>query len=68
MINQPLWGYTKSTPSGGGFFNIRDKIPYRELGDQYLDKRNQRHLIRHHTRRLEALGFKVELQELPQTT
>ena len=21
MINQPLWGYPKSTPSGGGFFN-----------------------------------------------
>ena len=21
MINQPLWGYTKSTPSGDGFFN-----------------------------------------------
>jgi hypothetical protein len=50
------------------YFIIRDKIPYRELGDQYLDKCNQRHLIRHHTRRLEALGFKVELQELPQTT
>ena len=22
MINQPLWGYIKSTPSGGGFFNF----------------------------------------------
>jgi hypothetical protein len=21
MVNQPLWGYTKSTSSGGGFFN-----------------------------------------------
>jgi MFS family permease len=22
MVNQPLWGYIKSTPSGGGFFNF----------------------------------------------
>ena len=29
MINHPLWGYTKSTPSGGGFFKQRQ-----EIGDQ----------------------------------
>ena len=30
MINQPLWGYTKSTPSGGGSFNLITGMPFRQ--------------------------------------
>lgn len=49
------------------YFMIRDKVPYRELGAQYLDERRKASLLRHHLRRLESLGFTVELQALPQT-
>jgi transposase len=49
------------------YFIIRDKVPYRELGDQYLDAHHREHIIRHHVRRLESLGLNVEIRELPQT-
>ena len=48
------------------YFIIRDKVPYRELGSQYLDERHKGHIIRHHVRRLESLGFRVEIRELLQ--
>jgi hypothetical protein len=48
------------------YFIIRDKVPYRELGSQYLDERHQGHIIRHHVRRLESLGFRVEIRALLQ--
>lgn len=51
---------------GAIYFILRDKVPYRELGADYLAKRKQRHVIRHHVRRLESLGFKVDIQPLPQ--
>ena len=37
MINQPLWGYTKSTPSGGGFFNDRFLDPVIFLCNVYIE-------------------------------
>src|SRR5262249_51956562 len=48
------------------YFILRDKVPYRELGEQYLDAQHREHLIRHHVRRLESLGLNVEIRELPQ--
>jgi transposase len=51
---------------GAIYFILRDKVAYRELGADYLDKRNRTHVIRHHLRRLEGLGFKVDIQPLPQ--
>ncbi len=45
----------------------RDKVPYRELGVQYLDERHKTHIIRHHMRRLESLGLHIDIRELPQT-
>jgi transposase len=47
------------------YFILRDKVPYHELGDQYFDEHHKTHLLRHHVRRLESLGYKVELHALP---
>jgi transposase len=49
------------------YFILRDHVPYRELGSQYLDEHHKRHIIRHHVRRLESLGLHIEIRELPQT-
>jgi hypothetical protein len=48
------------------YFMLRDKVPYHELGDQYFDEHTKTHLLRHHVRRLESLGYKVELHALLQ--
>jgi transposase len=47
------------------YFMIRDAAPYQELGTRYLDELNKAHIIRHHIRRLESFGFKVQIQQLP---
>ncbi|GFP37175.1 hypothetical protein HKBW3S44_00855, partial [Candidatus Hakubella thermalkaliphila] len=47
------------------YFIIRDKVPHRELGVNYLNEINKKHIIRHHVRRLESLGLKVDIQGLP---
>ena len=49
------------------YFIIRDKVPYRELGDQYLDAQHREHIIRHHVRRLESLGLHIDIRDLPLT-
>ena len=49
------------------YFIIRDKVPYRELGDQYVDTHHREHIIRHHIRRLESLGLHIDIRELPLT-
>jgi transposase len=49
------------------YFILRDKVPYRELGDQYLDAHHREHIIRHHVRRLESLGLHIDIRELPLT-
>lgn len=47
----------------GAFFIIRDKVPWQELGPDYLDAVKKKQPIRHHLRRLEDLGVKVDVQE-----
>ena len=49
------------------YFILRDKVPYRELGDQYLDAHHREHLIRHHVRRLESLGLHIDIRDFPLT-
>jgi len=49
------------------YFILRDKVPYRELGDQYLDAQHREHIIRQHVRRLESLGLQIDIRELPLT-
>jgi transposase len=45
---------------------LRNQSPYRELGADYFDKLNVIHLKRYHLRRLENLGFKVNIEPLRQ--
>jgi len=40
---------------------LKTKHPYRELGPDYFDTREQAQLERHHVRRLEQLGYAVTL-------
>jgi hypothetical protein len=49
------------------YFILRDKVPYRDLGSQYLDTHHREHIIRHHVRRLESLGLHIDIRELPLT-
>lgn len=45
------------------YYMLRDGVPYKELGEQYLDKRNETRVIRHYMNKLERLGFEVLLSE-----
>lgn len=45
------------------YFILRDEVPYQELGPEYFDKINKDHIIRNYKKRLEALGFVVEISE-----
>jgi transposase len=46
------------------YFIIRDQVTYQELGADYLDQLNKDRLIRYHVRRLQRLGFNVDIQQL----
>jgi len=43
---------------------LRDKTPYRELGDAYLDRRDEARIVSSQVRRLNRLGYKVTLERL----
>jgi len=43
---------------------LKNDIPYRELGADFLDKLNASMIQRHHVKRLESLGFKVTIEPL----
>jgi transposase len=43
------------------YYVLRDQRPYRELGADYFDRLDATRLQRHHVRRLEQLGFAVQL-------
>jgi transposase len=40
---------------------LRDGVPYHDLGATYFDERDRRSVLRRLTRRIQALGYKVEL-------
>jgi hypothetical protein len=42
------------------------QVSYNDLGDLYLDKRNQNHLTRNLVHRLQRLGYAVTLTPQPQ--
>lgn len=48
------------------YFIIRDQVDYRDLGASHYDQINKQHIIRYHLRRLESLGLKVELTQVPE--
>lgn len=47
------------------YFVIRDQVSYQELGPQHFDQQRKDHIIRSYLKRLENLGLKVEVTELP---
>lgn len=44
---------------------IKEQCTYRELGADYFDRLNEAHLIKRLTSRIQALGYKVDLEKLP---
>jgi transposase len=41
---------------------LKRNTPYRELGPDYFQQRDLQHLVRSHVRKLERLGFRVQIQ------
>ena len=46
------------------YFILRDTETYHDLGPDHFDEINRKRTIRYHIQRLEALGLKVNIQEL----
>lgn len=44
------------------YYVLRDAVPYRDLGGAYFDRRDQTKLANRLRRRLESLGFSVQIQ------
>jgi transposase len=44
------------------YYVLRDAVPYRDLGATYFDRRDQTKLANRLRRRLESLGFSVQMQ------
>ena len=44
------------------YFVLRDRTPYRDLGVSYFDRRDQTKIANRLRRRLESLGFSVQMQ------
>lgn len=47
------------------YFVIRDQVSYQDLGPQHFDQLKKDHIIRSYVKRLENLGLKVEVTQLP---
>ena len=47
---------------------LTNRAPYRDLGATYLDERNKTNLIKRTVRRLEQLGYKVNVEPIQPTT
>jgi hypothetical protein len=43
------------------YFILRDGSEYRDLGGRYFDERDKAHAVRRLTRRIEALGYTVQV-------
>ena len=44
------------------YFIIRDHTTYHELGEDFYDRQRSAHLVRYHAKRLQRLGFEVDLK------
>lgn len=45
------------------YYVMRDSVTYTELGAQYFERRNRERTMRRHKQQLEALGYRVTLEE-----
>lgn len=46
------------------YFMLRDKVTYKELGAEYLEKRTKDKQVKRYMQRLKELGVKVEIQNV----
>ena len=56
---------------GSTWHMLKRKAHYRELGADYFQRRNFQQIVRSHVRKLEAMGFKVQIQsaiQIPSAT
>jgi hypothetical protein len=44
---------------------IKDQLVYKELGADFFDRLNEQHLLNRLTKRIAALGYKIDIQKLP---
>ena len=45
------------------YYIMRDSVVYKELGDQYLDSRNEKKAAKHYINKLKQLGYDVEISQ-----
>jgi transposase len=48
-----------------GFFLVKHGLQFKDLGADFFDRRNREHTARRAVKRLSSLGYKVTLEELP---
>jgi len=46
------------------YYILRHHVPYQDLGADYFDRRDRSKVVRRLTRRIEALGYRVDLHDL----
>jgi transposase len=46
------------------YYVLKNQVKYQELGEDYFDKLNNEHLRRHYVKRLESLGYSVDINEV----
>lgn len=46
------------------YYILRDHVPYQDLGPDYFDRRDRSKVVRRLTRRIEALGYRVDLHHV----
>jgi len=46
------------------YYILKYKLPYKELGVDYLDKRRKDKIVRSHVKRLESLGYSVAIEKV----
>ena len=46
------------------YYILRDQVPYHDLGPDYFDRRDRTAVVRRLRRRIEALGYRVELHQV----
>jgi transposase len=46
------------------YYILRDQVPYQDLGADYFDRRDRSKVVRRLTRRIEALGYRVDLHHV----
>jgi transposase len=43
---------------------LKYKIPYKELGSDYFTKGNEDKMLNHYTKKIEKLGYQINLQPI----